>query len=117
MFASWLKLQATTGGASYDDCRDLSSRRKRRHGSDHKTDVYSADGCVQAAGRFTPTPKVQEESEDEGLVIVNTLVRAQGDGVEGAYVLIERRCNPKIDMPQSCYLLEQGRRNFPLRRE
>jgi hypothetical protein len=44
------------------------------------------------------------------------LVRAQGDG-EGEYVLIERKCVPKVDMPDPCYLPEQGRRNFPLRRE
>jgi len=44
------------------------------------------------------------------------LVRAQGDG-EGNYVLVERKCIPKVDMPEPCYLPEQGRRNFPLRRE
>jgi hypothetical protein len=44
------------------------------------------------------------------------LVRAQGDG-DGGYVLIERKCIPKVDMPDPCYLPEQGRRNFPLRRE
>jgi hypothetical protein len=44
------------------------------------------------------------------------LVRAQGDG-EGDYVLIERKCIPKVDMPEPCYLPERGRQNFPLRRE
>ena len=87
----------------------------------------------QAEGEFTPTPKVVEVSEDKGVEIVNAfplprrrpitpgfyyeLVRAQGDGVEGEYVLIERRCIPKVDMPQPCHLPERGRQNFPLRRE
>jgi hypothetical protein len=44
------------------------------------------------------------------------LVRAQGDG-EGDYVLTQRKCVPKFDMPDPCYLPESGRRNFPLRRE
>jgi len=44
------------------------------------------------------------------------LVREQGDG-EGNYVLVERKCIPKVDMPEPCYLPERGRRNFPLRRE
>jgi hypothetical protein len=44
------------------------------------------------------------------------LLRAQGDG-EGNYVLIERKCIPKVDMPEPCYLPERGRRDFPLRRE
>jgi hypothetical protein len=86
----------------------------------------------QAEGRFTPASKVPEESEDP-LVIANVpplpparpitpgfyyeLVRAQGDGEEAEYVLTERRCIPKVDMPQPCYLPERGRQNFPLRRE
>ena len=44
------------------------------------------------------------------------LVREQGDG-EGNYVLIERQCIPKVDMPEPCYMPERGRRNFLLRRE
>jgi hypothetical protein len=44
------------------------------------------------------------------------LVRAQGDG-DGDYVLVERKCVPKVDMPEPCYLPEKGRRNFPLRRD
>jgi hypothetical protein len=87
----------------------------------------------QAEGRFTPTPKVAEVSEDKGLEIANAfplprrrpitpgfyyeLVRAQGDGAEGEYVLTERRCIPKVDMPEPCYQPERGRQNFPLRRE
>ena len=86
----------------------------------------------QAEGRFIPTPKVAEASEDKETGIADAfplprrrpttpgfyyeLVRAQGDG-EGEYVLIERKCVPKVDMPDPCYLPEQGRRNFPLRRE
>ena len=87
----------------------------------------------QAEGRFIPTPKVPEVSEDEKLEIANAfplprrrpitpgfyyeLVRAQGDGAEGEYVLTERQCIPNVDMPQPCYQPERGRRNFPLRRE
>jgi hypothetical protein len=87
----------------------------------------------QAEGSFTPTPKVAEVSEDKGLEIANAfplprrrpitpgfyyeLVRAQGDGAEGEYVLTERRCIPKVDMPEPCYQPERGRQNFPLRRE
>jgi hypothetical protein len=89
----------------------------------------------QAEGRFIPTPKVAEVLEDkggEGGEIASSfplprprpntpgfyyeLVREQGDG-EGEYVLIERKCVPKIDMPEPCYLPERERRNFPLRRE
>jgi hypothetical protein len=44
------------------------------------------------------------------------LVRVQGDG-EGQYTVVERKCIPKVDMPEPCYLPERGRRNFPLRRE
>jgi hypothetical protein len=87
----------------------------------------------QAEGRFIPTPKIPETSEDKGIVIANAfppprrrpitpgfyyeLVRAQGDGAEGEYVLTERQCIPKVDMPESCYQPERGRQNFPLRRE
>jgi hypothetical protein len=87
----------------------------------------------QAEGSFTPTPKVAEVSEDKGLEIANAfplprrrpitpgfyyeLVRAQGDGAEGEYVLTERRCIPKVDMPEPCYQPERGRQEFPLRRE
>ena len=86
-----------------------------------------------AEGRFTPTPKVAEVSEDKGAEIANAfplprrrpitpgfyyeLLRAQGDGAEGEYVLTERRCIPKVDMPEPCYQPERGRQNFPLRRE
>jgi len=87
----------------------------------------------QAEGRFIPTPKVAEVSEDKGGEIASAfplprprpntpgfyyeLVRAQGDGEEGEYVLIERQCIPNVDMPEPCYLPERGRQNFPLRRE
>jgi hypothetical protein len=87
----------------------------------------------QAEGWFNPTPKMAEVPEDKGGEIANAfplprprpntpgfyyeLVRAQGDGEEGEYVLIERKCVPKFDMPEPCYLPERGRRNFPLRRE
>jgi hypothetical protein len=87
----------------------------------------------QAEGRFIPTPKFAEVSEDKGGDIASAfplprprpntpgfyyeLVRAQGDGEEGEYVLIERMCIPKFDMPEPCYLPERERRNFPLRRE
>jgi len=115
--------------------------------------IYSRDGSVvtevaphgskqtfqqpkdreQAEGRFTPTPKVAEISEDKRLEIANAfplprrrpitlgfyyeLVRAQGDGAEGEYVLTPRQCIPKIDMPEPCYQPERGRQEFPLRRE
>lgn len=87
----------------------------------------------QAEGRFIPTPRIAEVSEDKGAEIASAvplprprpstpgfyyeLVRAQGDGEEGEYVLIERRCVPGFDMPEPCYLPERGRENFPLRRE
>lgn len=45
------------------------------------------------------------------------LVRAQGDGEEGEYVLVERQCILKVDMPEPCYLPERDRQNFPLRSE
>ena len=85
----------------------------------------------QAEEWFTPTPR-SDMSEDKVAVIASAiplprsrpstpgfyyeLVRAQGDG-EGNYVLVERKCIPKVDMPESCYLPERGRRNFPLRRD
>jgi hypothetical protein len=88
---------------------------------------------TQAEGWFIPTPKVAAVAEDKGAEIAgafplprprpNTpgfyyeLVRAQGDADEGEYVLIERKCVPKLDMPEPCYLPERGRRSFPLRRE
>jgi len=87
----------------------------------------------QAEGWFNPTPKIAEVPEDKGGEVASVfplprprpntpgfyyeLVRAQGDGEEGEYVLIERKCVPKFDMPEPCYLPERGRRNFPLRRE
>jgi hypothetical protein len=88
----------------------------------------------QAEGRFIPTPKVPEVSEDDkGMELANAfplprrrpttpgfyyeLVRAQGDGAEGEYVLTPRRCIPKVDMPEPCYQPERGRQDFPLRRE
>jgi hypothetical protein len=87
----------------------------------------------QAEGRFIPTLKVAGASEDKGEEIASAfplprprpstpgfyyeLVRAQGDGEEGEYVLIERKCLPDFDMPEPCYLPERGRQNFPLRRE
>jgi hypothetical protein len=86
-----------------------------------------------AEGRFIPTPKVPEASEDKEIEIANAfplprrrpntpgfyyeLVRAQGDGAEGEYVLTPRRCVPKVDMPEPCYRPERGRQDFPLRRE
>ena len=87
----------------------------------------------QAEARFNPIPKDPDLSEDKGLEIANAsppprrrlfepgyyyeLVRMQGDGVEGEYVLVERKCIPGVDMPQPCYLPKQGRRDFPMRRE
>src|SRR5260370_37966687 len=87
----------------------------------------------QAEGRFTPTPKVAEVSEDKGLEVANAFplprrrpitpgfyyeqLRAQGDGAEGEYVLTERQCVPNVDMPEPCYQPERGRQEFPLRRE
>ena len=85
----------------------------------------------QAEGGFIPALKVAELAEDKGQEIATVfplpprrpgtpgyyyeLVRAQGDGEEGEYVLIERMCIPKFDMPEPCYLPERGRRNFRLR--
>jgi hypothetical protein len=87
----------------------------------------------QAEGRFIPTQKILEVAEDKGAEIANAfplprarpitpgfyyeLVRAQGDGEEGEYVLTERRCIPNVDMPQPCYQPERGRQSFPIRRE
>jgi hypothetical protein len=85
----------------------------------------------RAEGWFTPMPR-SAVSDDKVAEITNAiplprarpvtpsfyyeLVRAQGDG-EGEYVLVERQCIPKVDMPEPCYLPERVRRNFPLRRE
>jgi hypothetical protein len=87
----------------------------------------------QADGGFIPAPRVGEPTEDKGQTIATVfplpprrpgtagyyyeLVRAQGDGEEGEYVLVERQCTPKVDMPEPCYLPERGREKFPLRRE
>lgn len=87
----------------------------------------------QAEGTFIPTPKVAEVSDEKTSEVASSwplprqrpvtpgfyyeMVRAQGDGAEGEYVLTERRCIPNVDMPQPCYLPERGRQNFPLRRE
>jgi hypothetical protein len=88
---------------------------------------------VQAEARFTPTSKMRDTSRDQALEIANAFplprprpvtpgyyyeqVRAQGDGEEGEYALVERRCIPKIDMPRPCYLPERGRQKFPVRRD
>src|SRR5258708_37563923 len=88
---------------------------------------------VVAEARFTPIPKDPDISEDKELEVANAsppprprpfdpgyyyeLVRAQGDGVEGEYVLVERKCIPGVDMPQPCFLPRQGRKDFPMRRE
>jgi hypothetical protein len=92
-----------------------------------------AEAKAKAEGWFTPTSRPGLD-EIKAAAIENTitppqprprpstpgsyyeLVRAQGDG-EGNYVLIERKCIPKVDMPEPCYLPERGRRDFPLRRE
>ena len=87
----------------------------------------------QAEARFIPIPKDPDVYEGRGLEIANVsppprrrfftpgyyyeLVRMQGDGVEGEYELVERKCIPGVDMPQPCYLPKQGRRDFPMRRE
>jgi hypothetical protein len=86
-----------------------------------------------AEGSFNPAPKVAELAADNGPEIPTALplprrrpgtpgyyyelLRAQGDGEEGEYVLVEKRCIPKVDMPEPCYLPERGRKNLPLRRE
>ena len=88
---------------------------------------------VVAEARFTPIPKDPDITEGRGPEIAAAspaprprhydpgsyfeLVRAQGDGVEGEYVLVERKCVPGVDMPQPCFLPTLGRRDFPLRRE
>jgi hypothetical protein len=87
----------------------------------------------QADARFVPMLKDADVSEGSTLEIAKSsqpprrrvftpgyyyeLVRMQGDGVEGEYVLVERKCIPGIDMPQPCYLPKQGRREFPIRRD
>jgi len=86
----------------------------------------------QAEGWFTPTPRPRDFADVKAAEFADTitlprstpgtpgsyyeLVRAQGDG-EGEYVLIERKCIPKVDMPEPCYLPKRERQNFPLRRE
>ena len=102
-------------------------------GNDGSTQPFrQSEGRQQAEGWFIPTPRVADlpESGMQRLAIAvplprprpNTpgffyeLVRSQGDG-EGDYVLIERRCIPKIDMPEPCYLPERSRKDFPLQRE
>jgi hypothetical protein len=100
---------------------------------DSKPKFQQPKDRVQAEGRFIPTPEVAAVSEDKGQEIASAfplprprpntpgfyyeLVRAQGDGEEGEYVLIERICIPKSDMPEPCYLPERERQSFPLRRE
>jgi hypothetical protein len=93
----------------------------------------------QAEGWFTPTPyaKLSDDkavlSDDKATDIASVaplprsrpsipgfyyeLVRVQGDGLEGEYVLLPRQCIPKVDMPEPCYLPERDRPNSPLRRE
>jgi hypothetical protein len=85
----------------------------------------------QAEGWFIPTPRsvVSDDKVAEVTAVIPLprarptvpgfyyeLMRAQGDG-EGEYVLVERRCIPKVDMPRPCYLPERVRRNSPVRRE
>jgi hypothetical protein len=86
----------------------------------------------QAEGWFTPTPRAPEISADNGAKIADALplprarpvtpgfyyelMREQGDG-EGNYILVERQCVPRVDMPEPCYMPERGRQKFPLRRE
>jgi len=88
---------------------------------------------VVAEARFTPILKDPDISEDTTLEVANSpppprpltfdpgyyyeLVRAQGDGVEGEYVLVERKCILGVDMPQPCFLPRQGRKDFPMRSE
>jgi hypothetical protein len=95
---------------------------------DSKQKFQQPKDRTQAEGWFIPTPKAPAVAEIAGAFPLprprpNTpgfyyeLVRAQGDADEGEYVLIERQCVPKLDMPEPCYLPERGRRSFPLRRE
>ena len=86
-----------------------------------------------AEATFIPTERVAAVTDDKRLAVANVvpvarprpvtpgyyyeLVRAQGDGEDGEYVLVERQCVPKSDMPEPCYLPERGRQNFPLRSE
>jgi hypothetical protein len=67
--------------------------------------------------------EVNEQTEPELVQIVVGIGKRRINWVldcddgEGDYVLDERRCIPKVDMPEPCYLPERGRRNFPIRRE
>ena len=119
-----------TGAAIYSRVGNVAAEVERQ-GS--KQTFQQPKDREQAEGRFTPTPKVPKEFEDKQAEIAIAfplprtrpitpgfyyeLVRAQGDAAEGEYVLTERRCIPKVDMPQPCYQPERGRQNFPLRRE
>jgi hypothetical protein len=112
------------------------------HGANVAAEANSRDSKVafqqpkdrqQADERSIPTPKIAEISEDKGVEIANALplprrrpatpgfyyelVRAQGDGGEGEYVLTPKQCIPNVDMPEPCYQPERGRQNFPIRRE
>ena len=87
----------------------------------------------QAEARFNLMPKDEDITEGRGPEIAGAsppsprrpyspgyyyeLVRMQGDGMEGEYVLVEKKCIPGVDMPQPCYLPKQGRQDFPIRRE
>jgi hypothetical protein len=107
-------------------------------GHDLKHALHQPADRQQAEGWFTPTPGVAELPEKSKILEVASLfppspplprarpitprfyfelVRTQGDAEEGDYVLVARRCIPKVDMPEPCYLPESARRNFPLRRE
>lgn len=88
---------------------------------------------LQADGGFTPAAAVADLPEPKDLDMAAAvplprprpstpgyyyeLMRAQGDGEEGEYVLVARQCRPGIDMPEPCYFPERERRDFPLRRE
>jgi hypothetical protein len=113
---------------NYSRDEHLSSER---NGRSPKQAFQQPKDRQQAEGWFTPIPR-SVMSDDKVAEITNAiplprarpitpgfyyeLVRAQGDG-EGEYVLVERQCIPKIDMPEPCYLPERSRKNFPLRRE
>jgi hypothetical protein len=104
---------------------------------DLKRALHQSTNRQQAEGWFTATPRVAELPDSQILEVASLfplspplprprlitlgfyyeLVRAQGDGEEGDYVLVARRCIPKVDMPEPCFLPERGRQNFPLRRE